>query len=380
MTKTTKSRLWFIDAARSLAIILMLQGHFISLTVSDYGIMADALNSKAGTSGNIFFDFWYQLRGFTAPLFFTITGLVFVYLLTGKTKEPFWKQKRVKRGLTRGLTIIAWGYLLQLNFKNVNYYLAGKLNDRFFAFHVLQSIGIGILVLIILYALHSYVKRINFTLILFFSAIGIFTLYQILDSPGAGYFPKNAPQIIQNAMHGPKSVFPLTPWLGYILLGGSLGSIIRSQAHRLQQKWFPLILVLVAVAINHLSRHAFLLVDRMFDTEYAFGNNGWFFYRFTEIIVLIGVLMYMERIINKKETLFIKMGQNTLVIYIVHVILLYGAIIGIGLRTWFEKSLTFTESIIGAIVFILFFGLLTYIQPKMINMFKRINPQNIKNK
>ena len=95
----TESRLTFIDVDRSLAIILMLQGHFISTTFQDYTAMTLELRMN-GTSGNIFFDYWCQLRGFTAPLFFTITGLVFTYLLVKnqKTSIPQTKTRQKRTG------------------------------------------------------------------------------------------------------------------------------------------------------------------------------------------------------------------------------------------------------------------------------------------
>ena len=73
LTQTNK-RLWFIDAARSIAIIMMLQGHFISLTLEDYTEKAAGI-SLNGTSGNLLFDAWFFLRGLTAPLFFFIVGV-----------------------------------------------------------------------------------------------------------------------------------------------------------------------------------------------------------------------------------------------------------------------------------------------------------------
>ena len=140
-----RGRLGFIDAARGLAIILMLQGHFISLTFQDYTTMAKG--AMHGGSGNIFFDAWFLLRGFTAPLFFTITGLVFTFLLLREREKPFWQQVRVRKGLRRGAQVMLLGYLLQLNFQNLDYYLRGHINASFFSFHVLPSIGLSLFVL-----------------------------------------------------------------------------------------------------------------------------------------------------------------------------------------------------------------------------------------
>ena len=98
------SRLLFIDLARSIAIILMLEGHFITLTFEDYNSMIFQLR-EIGSSGSYIFDTWVKIRGFTAPLFFTITGVVFAFLLTKNYKDEnntsFWKNKRVNKGIKR---------------------------------------------------------------------------------------------------------------------------------------------------------------------------------------------------------------------------------------------------------------------------------------
>lgn len=77
--------------ARSLAILLMLEGHFTGA----------ALAAEYRDHSNLLFETWYFIHGLTSPLFFTVTGLVFVYLLTAE-KSPsvnFWQNDRVKKGL-----------------------------------------------------------------------------------------------------------------------------------------------------------------------------------------------------------------------------------------------------------------------------------------
>ena len=160
-------RILFIDLARSIAIILMLEGHFITLTFEDYTSMVAELRS-VGTSGSLIFDTWVKIRGFTAPLFFTITGVVFVFLLTKNFKEEnntsFWKNKRVKKGLKRSGLLIFWGYFLQLNLKYFFYYLKGHFNPHVFSFHILQCIGFGIFLLILLFFIHNITNiKVNIT-------------------------------------------------------------------------------------------------------------------------------------------------------------------------------------------------------------------------
>jgi len=68
---------------------------------------------------------------------------------------------------------------------------------------------------------------------------------------------------------------------------------------------------------------------------------------------------------NVKAQLFLKIGQNTLPIYVVHVIILYGGVFGFGL-----KPLVFDENLHPAVAasislfFILFFALMVhFIEP-----------------
>ena len=114
------SRVQFIDFGRSVAICMMLQGHFISMSYGNYDFYMSEI-FKEGHSSNFLFNTWGFMRGLTAPLFFTISGTVFSYLLHVQLKKdpsaPFWKFKRVKKGVKRGLMLLIIGYLIQINFK-----------------------------------------------------------------------------------------------------------------------------------------------------------------------------------------------------------------------------------------------------------------------
>ena len=93
-------RLYFLDALRAFAILMMLQGHFIS------GILDPVLKD----SQNNFYSFWLYCRGFTAPIFFTVTGWIVYFLLLKNTTQGL-RNPRIKKGLKRGVELILWGYL-----------------------------------------------------------------------------------------------------------------------------------------------------------------------------------------------------------------------------------------------------------------------------
>ena len=70
------NRLYFIDAVRAFAILMMLQGHFIDTLLA----------VEFRDPNNLAYTTWRYFRGITAPVFFTISGLTFTYLLI-KAKE-----------------------------------------------------------------------------------------------------------------------------------------------------------------------------------------------------------------------------------------------------------------------------------------------------
>src|SRR5690554_6333418 len=150
------NRLVFIDIARSIAILMMLEGHFIVM----------ALTENHRGNDLFLYDIWRFTRGLTAPLFFTVSGLVFTYLLVRK-KEPFFKNKRLKKGLTRGLKLILWGYVLQLNlfylFKGLINHGEYTFSGYLYIFHVLQCIGLSLITVILLYGLNRLVKVVPMT-------------------------------------------------------------------------------------------------------------------------------------------------------------------------------------------------------------------------
>lgn len=318
-----------------------------------------------GTSGNYFFDLWFLLRGFTAPLFFSITGLVFTYLLLREREKPFWSQVRVRKGFKRGFEVMLWGYILCLNIKNWHLYTAGKIPDRTWSFHVLQSIGFSLFVLILLYAIALLVKRIRVSVLFLITATVIIAVTPYFKAMGDNYFPSWAPQIIQNMFNGPNSFFPIFPWFGYVLLGGSVGALLQERKSILTEKWTPLKYAAIGIAVCFGVVGLVHGLDDIFSPTLNFTTIGIRFGNFALVLAVLVGLLYLERSQKLRIPFLVEMGKNTLDIYIIHTILLYGSVFGWGIRTYFEKNISFPMAVLGAIAFILFFGVMTYYQNKL---------------
>ena len=350
-----KVRLKFIDMARSLAILLMLEGHFIEHTFKNFKPMIE-LVKQTGTSGYLIFDWWYFIKGFTAPLFFTVTGIVFVYLLARNKEAGFRRNPRIGKGFRRAFELLLWGYALQLNLR----YITNTFNHDepwFYAFHVLQSIGMGIIALLLIFGLYKLLKIGPLYLYYFIAGTVIFCFYPYTKSLADGvHIPSGGPQLLQNIIHGPRSVFAIIPWMAFTMYGGMVGALtIRFQDH-VKKYWYPLTYIALGLILNIYGRLIGLTLDSLLDLigihDLNLVQNAWLYGRLGQIFMALGVFMLIDKLINFKGELFLKIGQNTLSIYIIHVMILYGGFFGYGLNQYMGHSLNGWQTILGAAIFI----------------------------
>ena len=198
-------RLFFLDALRAFAILMMLQGHFIS------GVLDPSYRDPE----NSIYQFWEYCRGFTAPVFFTVTGWVVMFLLL-KNPTQGKLNPRIKKGLKRGFELLGWGYLLRLNLPTL---FNGSLNSSFFKPDVLQIIGLGLLFTVGFYYLlyPRLKKRIGFVFLLI--GLIIFITQPLYVDLKFSNLPTFIASYLTKANGG---VFYLFPWLGYVSIGASI--------------------------------------------------------------------------------------------------------------------------------------------------------------
>lgn len=372
-----RERLLFIDMARSIAIILMLEGHFIEHSFENFDSMV-ALVKATGSSGNLFFDWWYFMKGFTAPMFFSVTGIVFVYLLSMNNEAGFFKNKRVRKGFRRSFELLFWGFALQLNMSNLSGYFTGHFGNWIYAFHVLQCIGVGISFLLLIYGLWKWLKIGPLYLYYFIVATAIFAFYPFFKTlPDGQYFPQNAPLLIQNIFKGPNSVFPIIPWLAFTIYGGMIGAMLFTFHKNVRKFWFPLTFLSIGIILNIFGFVLFRGVDHMLaqlniHNDLGFVNNAWLYGRLGQVLIALSLLMYVEKYFKIKDSLFLQIGQNTLPIYVIHVIILYNGMFGIGLSEYLKDALSGWQAILGAVGFITLFALFIYFFEPIISAWTKI--------
>lgn len=329
-------RIYFIDAIRAFAIIMMLQGHFVS----------SLLGLEFRDRGNWVYWTWEYFRGITAPIFFTITGFVFVFLLLNKTAVGL-ENPRVKKGVKRAIKLILWGYALHLSFTTI---FNGGINSNFFLINVLHIIGLSVLLVIGLYVLLYKRSEKLFQYSLLIIGIAAFLWERAYVDFSFSFLPDFLANWFTKA-NG--SVFVLFPWFGYVAAGGFM-SIVFKRMHHNQNfyKWFIYSLLCLGAVLVYFSSFGLLLLHDLTGIEIfkASANYNYLFTRMGDVLLIFAVFAMLRKLFEHR--IVVSIGSKTLSIYIIHFIVLYGSFTGIGLTRYLYAALSPAEAIIGALTFI----------------------------
>lgn len=335
-------RVIFIDLMRAIAVLQMVQGHTIDV------LLAQNLRN----TDLPIFGVWYFLRGMTAPIFMFTAGTVFTYLFHS-VKKPFAKNYRVKKGIRRALLLIFIGYMLKyptwtlIDFSDVT-------PDRwslFLSVDVLQLIGVSLLlILVILYVAEKLKLNYTFT----FAVVSIFVFFVspsmetinwtlILPKPLAAYF-----------YSGTGSLFPVFPWSGYVVSGGVLGCYLAQNPMVFKTSRFSILLAIFGGSFTFIALASSRIIEALqIHIVNPQTEPNTIFYRMGFVLLLTAVVSYISLRVNKIPHIIILAGRNTLLIYVVHLIILYGSTWTPGINLLWGYSFTGVQSFVAALLMII---------------------------
>ncbi len=322
---------------------MMLQGHFIDTL----------LNPLYRDDSYTAYTVWSYFRGITAPVFFTISGLVVLYLLL-KANEKGDDSVRVRKGISRGFMLIVIGYALRIPFLS---WLQGSFDTYFLVIDVLQCIGLSLLLLIGLY----FIARKN-SYVLSVLLLSICCVIFVCEPNYRDLRLENVPVFFENWVSKANgSIFTILPWFGYVSFGGFLATIFfrSSQSRRFKQVTVVTFWV-VGTGLLLFSTDALHLIYDISNIEIfeRAANYNYLFLRLGNVLMYFGFFYMLERFM--KQSIVTKIGEKTLNIYIVHFIIIYGSFTGIGLKHFWYKSLEPWEAVFGAIVFMIVVCLIVF--------------------
>ncbi len=337
---------------RALAVIMMVQGHTVhTLLAPEYR-----------TFESVFYTVWHTMRGFTAPIFMFTAGVAFTYLFKLNNKR-FEENPRVKKGLKRFALLVFIGYLLRyptwrlIDFSNVT----EQQWITFFTVDALHLIGFGLLAIISIFFVTSklnmnYEKAVlpvTILLILISPLIVNYDWLQIFPLWLADYFTNQ---------YG--SFFPLFPWLAYVLSGSLLGNYLaKNKGVQREFKFIIKLSVIGLVLLLFSFLFSTILPDELISRKYL-SNINIVLIRLGTVILLNALIAFLVLEVKRIPNIILLLGRNTLLIYAVHLVILYGSAWSPGLHYFVGESFSLSQTLFSVAIMFLFIILLVTFMDK----------------
>ncbi|MBK8945250.1 MAG: DUF1624 domain-containing protein [Ignavibacteriae bacterium] len=359
MKSNQKRRVVFIDLMRAFAVLMMIQGH-----TTDTFLSNEYRNTESAA-----YNFWLTMRGFTAPIFMFSSGLIFTYLLK-PDKFDFFSNPRIIKGIKRGFTLIGIGYLLRFpthrifDIASVSKYQW----DTFLTVDALHLIGAGLLSTITIAFFTNYLK-IHLNLLL---GIAIIILFIVSPQIAKIDWDNYLPQILTGYLYSKNgSFFPLFPWLIYVLSGAMLGYYLSNNEGIYFKKRFSILLFTIGISLVgfYLGIYAFshLLPQNISDWLYA---NSIIIARLGYVIIANSLMAFIARNFNHIPKIISDTGKKTLMLYVAHVIILYGCALFPGFNKFWGKTLTSYQTLVVVFLMLGLMFLLVLYSDRISNYWK----------
>jgi uncharacterized membrane protein len=321
--KGRSRRVIFIDLARALAVVFMLYGHAVSALLDP--------RYRTGT----WFDVWTFQRGLTSCLFLLLSGFAFS-IATARhwTLHTAVSPAILKRVRRFGLFILL-GYALHLPVTQLSQ-LSSVSSDgwrTFLAVDVLQLIGVTF-VAVQLLVMVTRSRRVFMVTSLVLSLVIVGLTPAAYDTDWSRFLP-----LWLAGYFGPGtgSLFPLLPWASYVLVGAGLGQIYARWGAADLRRYANLALLIPGAIL--------LVVGFTLDAWHVFGLGEWsfiptqFLIRTGSCLAVMGAIAHGSARLAGLPHVFGAVAQETLLIYFVHLCIVYGSIWNMGLVQRYGETL-----------------------------------------
>jgi uncharacterized membrane protein len=332
MAESGKVRYLFVDLLRGWAVILMIEAHVVN------GLLLPELKETT------LFSIIHFLNGSVAPAFLFMAGFTFAVASQRKWAEYLHLQKAFYRQVGRLLFILLLGYALHLPYFSLRKTLVESTpNDfvSFFQVDILHTIAISLLALLFLLLIVREEKRLRY-LSLFVAAGIVFTTPVVWDYDFAKIFPLPLASYF-NAQHG--SPFPLFPWSAFVFCGVVASQFFLSARKNGYEKsviqkifWAGATIVVLGILSDYLP----FSIYRTYDFWHT--SPSFFMIRLGIVMIALTAMYYYEKRISSRSLVMQTIGQESLFVYTVHIVLVYGSAVKNGsLVQIFGPSLNFAD-------------------------------------
>ena len=314
-------RVIFIDLARALAAVFMLYGHTVSALL--------APRYQTGT----WFDIWVFQRGLTSTLFLLLSGFAFSIATGRHWTSHVQLSPAVLKRVRRFSLFLVLGYALHFpvgRFADLTYATPDRWRS-FLAVDVLQLIGATFIAVQILVMLTRSRRVFGWTA--FAAAVAIIVLTPLFWR--VDWMARLPLSLAAYLSPSSGSQFPLFPWAAYVLLGAALGQWYLTWGTARLDWYANVALFAPGLALVTLA----FLVDWLLGAEAWESVPNQVALRMGASLMLLALIARASQRITRLPHVFGAVAQETLLIYFVHLCIVYGSIWNRGLAQAYGPTL-----------------------------------------
>jgi uncharacterized membrane protein len=320
------TRVIFIDLARAVAVVFMLYGHTV-----------DALLAPEYRSGPVF-DIWQFQRGLTSCLFLLLSGFAFSVATARHWSSHLSISPSVFKRVRRFALFVLLGYAMRIPVAPLSRMASATDAEwrTLAGVDVLQLIGVTFLAVQLLVML-TRSRRV------FGAAAIALALATTLAAPWAwsAAWPARMPAVLA-AYVTPNtgSLFPLVPWSAFILAGAALGQIYSRWGAAHLVRYANRALLIPGVLTVLLSLWLTARQTALFGAgPFAF-VPGNILLRAGVCLFLVGLVAHASRGIAQLPHAFGAVAQESLLIYVLHLFIVFGSVWAPGLLNVYGPTRT----------------------------------------
>ncbi|MBV9610859.1 MAG: DUF1624 domain-containing protein [Acidobacteriaceae bacterium] len=306
--KKNSGRLAFIDWTRGLAAVVMLQGHmFDSFTRTD-------LRDKSA------FQLSQFLGGLPPAIFLFLTGITFAFLMDSQDRQQTTGWRKVVAALKRSryLFLLAFLFRIQLYVFGFPTSPAGEL----LRVDILNCMGMAMLIFAPM-AVFTTRERIRLCTVLGLVIAALAPLVSMIDA-------NSVPWLLRAYFFPSYNYFGFFPWASFLAFGMVAGSVIRTvKAEDMSRAmlWTLVLGIGLATATHQLSNMPYSIYPK---SDFWLNSPSMVLIKLGVVLALLSLAyLWVNLGAAQKRSLFRQFGTTSLLVYWVHIEIVYGRWFGI---------------------------------------------------
>jgi uncharacterized membrane protein len=337
--KKSSGRLAFIDWTRGLAAVIMLQGHvFHSFTRNDLRPQGPYILSQF-------------VGGLPPAIFLFLTGITFAFLMHSQERKTPSAWKRIWAALKRSRYLFLIAFLFRLQLFVFGYPTSPA--SEILKVDVLNCMGLAMLLLAPM-AVFSSRERVRLCTIVGIVIAFLAPVVSMIDEA-------SVPWLVRSYFFPSLNYFGFFPWASFLAFGMAVGSLIRTATSEEELNRAMLWLLGVGIGLVMLARTFSDMPYSVYATsDFWLNSPALTMIKLGVVLALLSAAyLWLNLGGTQRWSLFRQLGMTSLLVYWVHIELVYGRWFG-----FWKESLTVPQVVMFTVVLLALMAVLSVIRTK----------------